>query len=57
MPVVILRAPLKDLAGGNHELRLDGTAVWVDPSGQPTTSPLVPTPSPFSRLAEREGPV
>ena len=38
-----------------RELRLDGTAVWVDPSGQPTTSPPVPTPSPFSRLAEREG--
>ena len=34
------------------EVRLDGTAVWVDPSGQPTTSPPVPTPSPFSRLAE-----
>ena len=31
------------------ELRLDGTAVWVDPSGQPTTSPPVPT---FSRVAE-----
>ena len=24
MPVVILRAPLKDLAGGNRELRLEG---------------------------------
>ena len=24
------------------ELRIDGTAVWVDPSGRPTTSPPVP---------------
>ena len=27
MPVVILRAPLKDLAGGNHERRLEGADV------------------------------
>ena len=27
MPVVILRAPLKDLAGGNHQLRLEGADV------------------------------
>ena len=27
MPVVVLRAPLKDLAGGNRELKLDGTDV------------------------------
>ena len=27
MPVVILRAPLKDLAGGNRELRLEGADV------------------------------
>jgi sulfur-carrier protein len=27
MPVVILRAPLKDLAGGNRELKLDGVDV------------------------------
>jgi sulfur-carrier protein len=27
MPVVILRAPLKDLAGGNREVKLDGTDV------------------------------
>ena len=27
MPVVILRAPLKDLAGGNRELRLEGSDV------------------------------
>jgi molybdopterin synthase sulfur carrier subunit len=27
MPVVILRAPLRDLAGGNRELKLDGTDV------------------------------
>jgi molybdopterin synthase sulfur carrier subunit len=27
MPVVTLRAPLKDLAGGNHRLEVDGTTV------------------------------
>ena len=27
MAVVRLRAPLKDLAGGNHEVRLDGASV------------------------------
>jgi molybdopterin synthase sulfur carrier subunit len=27
MPVVTLRAPLKDLAGGNHRLELDGDTV------------------------------
>jgi len=27
MPVVYLRAPLKDLAGGNRELTLDGATV------------------------------
>jgi molybdopterin synthase sulfur carrier subunit len=27
MPVVILRAPLKDLAGGNREMKLDGADV------------------------------
>jgi molybdopterin synthase sulfur carrier subunit len=27
MPVVILRAPLKDLAGGNNRLRLEGADV------------------------------
>ena len=27
MPVVILRAPLKDMAGGNRELKLDGSDV------------------------------
>jgi molybdopterin converting factor small subunit len=27
MPVVILRAPLKDLAGGNRELKLEGPDV------------------------------
>jgi sulfur-carrier protein len=27
MPVVILRAPLKDMAGGNRELKLDGADV------------------------------
>jgi molybdopterin converting factor small subunit len=27
MPVVTLRAPLKDLAGGNHRLEVDGATV------------------------------
>jgi molybdopterin converting factor small subunit len=27
MPVVMLRAPLKDLAGGNHRLAIDGATV------------------------------
>jgi molybdopterin converting factor small subunit len=27
MPVVTLRAPLKDLAGGNHRIEIDGTTV------------------------------
>jgi len=27
MPVVMLRAPLKDLAGGNREVKLDGADV------------------------------
>ena len=35
------------------EVRLDGTAVWVDPSGRPTTSPPVLTPWPSLRAVER----